>query len=408
MDDALTAEWTAIQRSLRSSVIDTDDDDACAADFFASSLQQPLHQRQHHNQIIPPLSTSSKFGSPAAIFGGLDISFPNPSADADADAAAAPLTSVSSYVLLDSTFLRLLHEEHRASFAFLPPYVAGFLSFRELPLVVPLVSSSSSFASLPTVLLVDGNGLLHPNSFGSASHIGVSLNVPSIGVSKSLHSFIPGVTIETVKSRFKTFTDSWLEETTTHVPEEGSVVVIGAVGGGVGPPPAFEDDDDDDEDSADGDDKPREEEEAKRLYQFPVRALSSPASACKTAVPSLALLIYNSSPVSSSSCSSSSSSSSVRRPIGAAFLKSGLSSPIFVSVGHRISLRTAIQIVDKCSFYRVPEPIRQADIRGRERVRMEVAAAGAAKAAARTAAAPVAAAATTTTAANSSNKNNIT
>ena len=43
--------------------------------------------------------------------------------------------------------------------------------------------------------------------------------------------------------------------------------------------------------------------------------------------------------------------------------------PIYVSVGHRISLSTAVAVVQACCRHRVPEPIRQADIRSREHVR---------------------------------------
>ncbi len=50
-----------------------------------------------------------------------------------------------------------------------------------------------------------------------------------------------------------------------------------------------------------------------------------------------------------------------------AALRSGdeVSNPIFVSVGHRISLASALALVARCSLYRIPEPIRQADLRSR-------------------------------------------
>ncbi|CAG8549880.1 10367_t:CDS:2 [Paraglomus occultum] len=45
--------------------------------------------------------------------------------------------------------------------------------------------------------------------------------------------------------------------------------------------------------------------------------------------------------------------------------------PIFVSVGHRISLDTAIRLVLRCCKYRIPEPTRQADICSREFIRTQ-------------------------------------
>lgn len=44
--------------------------------------------------------------------------------------------------------------------------------------------------------------------------------------------------------------------------------------------------------------------------------------------------------------------------------------PVYVSVGHKISLDTAVRLTHSCCRYRVPEPIRQADCRSREYLRV--------------------------------------
>ncbi|TRY55532.1 hypothetical protein DNTS_003657 [Danionella cerebrum] len=48
------------------------------------------------------------------------------------------------------------------------------------------------------------------------------------------------------------------------------------------------------------------------------------------------------------------------------------SKPVYVSVGHRISLATAVSLTHRCCLYRVPEPIRQADLRSREYLRSHI------------------------------------
>ncbi|XP_066522554.1 endonuclease V-like [Hoplias malabaricus] len=58
------------------------------------------------------------------------------------------------------------------------------------------------------------------------------------------------------------------------------------------------------------------------------------------------------------------------RTLGQALRSSDSSTkPIYVSVGHRISLDTAVRLTHSCCRYRVPEPIRQADMRSREYLR---------------------------------------
>jgi len=62
------------------------------------------------------------------------------------------------------------------------PYVPGLLSFRELPAVLDALLALSQ---LPDVFLCDGQGIAHPRRFGIASHLGVLLDRPSIGVGKT-------------------------------------------------------------------------------------------------------------------------------------------------------------------------------------------------------------------------------
>lgn len=59
---------------------------------------------------------------------------------------------------------------------------------------------------------------------------------------------------------------------------------------------------------------------------------------------------------------------------GVALLNGGknVANPIFISVGHRVSLESAVHIVKACSKHRVPEPIRMADLLSRQQAQQHV------------------------------------
>jgi len=100
---------------------------------------------------------------------------------AGVDVAYAKNLSISAAAVLDYTTLKLV-ETQTAFCKNRFPYVPTLLSFREIP---PTILCIRKLHLNPDVFLVDGQGFAHPYRCGFASHLGVVIGRPTIGVAKS-------------------------------------------------------------------------------------------------------------------------------------------------------------------------------------------------------------------------------
>lgn len=133
----------------------------------AVAIQELLRKKVNCKTSI---KLKKKLVSPDLLIAGADISYN----------LRSPLLYAAVVVMRLGELepLEVIGHRGRATF----PYVPGLLSFREIPV---LLEAMTKVKSRPDVLLCDGQGLAHPRRFGLASHLGVLLDVPTIGCAKS-------------------------------------------------------------------------------------------------------------------------------------------------------------------------------------------------------------------------------
>ncbi len=126
----------------------------------ATRLQLELRAFVKHEPLMPDT---------LHLIGGVDASFTGSEVQ-----AAVIVLDYNNLRLVDQAIARL-----QVSF----PYIPGLLSFREAPAIL---AAMAGLNELPDVIIVDGHGYAHPRRFGLACHLGILLDLPTIGCAKSL------------------------------------------------------------------------------------------------------------------------------------------------------------------------------------------------------------------------------
>ncbi|MGH7998771.1 MAG: deoxyribonuclease V [Brasilonema sp.] len=115
--------------------------------------------------------TEDKLKEPVQFVAGVDMGF---EADGTISRAAVAVLSFPNLQLQETSLAR-----RPTTF----PYIPGFLSFREIPVVLDALEK---IQTIPDLILCDGQGIAHPRRFGIACHLGLLVDIPTIGVAKSL------------------------------------------------------------------------------------------------------------------------------------------------------------------------------------------------------------------------------
>lgn len=115
--------------------------------------------------------TEDKLEEPVQYVAGVDMGF---EADGTISRAAVAVLSFPDLQLQETSLAR-----RPTTF----PYIPGFLSFREIPAVLDALEK---IKIIPDIILCDGQGIAHPRRFGIACHLGLLIDIPTIGVAKSL------------------------------------------------------------------------------------------------------------------------------------------------------------------------------------------------------------------------------
>lgn len=134
--------------------------------------EKPLQKLQEIQNDIRARMRLAPDRTDYRTIGGVDLSY-------------AGAIGVAAYVRVDLPSLTVI-ETHTLAQEVRFPYIPSYLAFRELPVMLALLQKLKEREALADITFVDGTGTLHHRQAGIASQLGVMLDIPTIGITKSL------------------------------------------------------------------------------------------------------------------------------------------------------------------------------------------------------------------------------
>lgn len=124
---------------------------------------------REQEDLIQKISTTNELPQTIKYVAGVDVAYNE-----------EENKMVGAVVVLDAETLEVVEQAyHFMEIVF--PYVPGLFSFREIP---PLLKAIEKLEIKPDLIVCDGHGIAHPKGVGLASHLGVKLDIPTIGCAK--------------------------------------------------------------------------------------------------------------------------------------------------------------------------------------------------------------------------------
>ena len=177
-DPKILEEWSKEQDILKSKLITTD---SHSWNINFNNNKNSINQTNNNS-----INTNNK--EELKYIAGMDISA----------SKKYPNIAISALVICDKN-LNIVYENYKLV-KMEEPYIPGFLAFREVKHLINLINElkNTSPQFIPQIILIDGNGIFHVKGFGLASHLGVLVDIPTIGCSKTVFS-VDGITKKSVK-----------------------------------------------------------------------------------------------------------------------------------------------------------------------------------------------------------------